>query len=251
MITLSYGTQTYTFANLSDHPVGFEESETARGQVARQWLISGIVSREDAKIISDLFRAWYAARILDGDPSETGLVGVTANFTGEAPGFVWTTPIPIWFNGAPQIQMAGGFCRVSLSVVDAQEALEVLLAQREDENQDEDVLELGTMMFGSAVVNLRTRPNSFTDLPVISLNPSGQHVITGPLRMTEVLIINGWVDGANLLLLEAWAKANTNATAVPNSYFLTEWTEPVADKRVQNNIMAIYYDVKFTVTKIR
>ena len=115
MITLTYGTISYTFPNLSDHPVGWEETETTRGRVARQWAISGVVTREDAKVISDMFRAWQAARIADGDPSETGIVGVTAGFTGEAPGFAWTTAVPVWFNGAPQIQMAGAFCRVSLS----------------------------------------------------------------------------------------------------------------------------------------
>lgn len=251
MITLTYSGQSFTFPNLSDHPVGWEESETTRGRVARQWAISGIVTREDAKAISDLFRAWQVARIADGDPSETGIIGVTIGFVGEAPGFTWTTSIPCWFNGAPQIQMAGAFCRVSLSVVDANEALAVLMAQKEDEVEDEDVLELGTITFGSAVVNLRARPDGFTDLPAIALNPSGKHIVTGPLKLTKTLRIEGWVDEINLPLLEAWAEANTNTTPATNSYFLTEWSEPKADKRVQNGVMDIYYDVSFTVTKIR
>lgn len=251
MITLTYSTHTYTFPNLADHPVGWEETETTRGRVARQWAISGVVTREDAKKISDMFRAWQAARIADGDPNETGLVGVTAGFTGEAPGFAWTTAVPVWFSSAPQIQMAGAFCRVSLSVVDAAEALAVLLAQKEDEVEDEDVLELGTITFGSAVVNLRARPDGFTDLPTIALNPSGKHIVTGPLKLTKTLRIEGWVDEINLPLLEAWAETNTNTTPATNSYFLTEWSEPVADKRVQNGVMDIYYDVNFTVTKIR
>lgn len=251
MITLSYNGSTYTFPNLTDHPVGFEETETSRGRVARQWAVTGIVSREDAKAISDIFRDWYAARILDGDPAETGLTGITADFTGEAPGFEWTTPVPCWFNGAPQIQMAGAFCRVSLSVVDAEEALAVLLAQKEDEVQDEDVLQLGTITFGTAVVNLKARPDGYTDLPSVALNPSGRHIITGPLGLTQILRIDGWVDAINLPLLEDWAETNTIVSPVTGDYFLTEWSEPVADKRVQNGVMDIYYDVKFTVTKIR
>lgn len=251
MITLEYLTNSYTFPNLSDHPVGWEESDVQRGRVARHWAISGIVSREDAATISDLFRAWQADRILDGDPKETGIIGVTVDFTGEAPGFEWTTSIPCWFVSAPQIQMAGIFCRVSLTVVDAEEALAILLAEVEDETKDEDVLQLGTFVFGGAVVNLTQRPEGFTDLPGVALNSSGRHVITGALNLTQILRIEGWVDGSNLPLLEQWAEDVTSLTPTQGDYFLTEWSEPKADKRVQNGVMDIYFDVNFTVTKIR
>ena len=251
MITLSYDGTDFTFPNLSDHPVGWEESDVQRGRVARHWAISGIVSREDAAALSDLFRAWQADRILDGDPKETGIVGVTVDFEGEAPGFEWTTAIPCWFVSAPAIEMAGAFCRVSVTVVDAAEALAILLAEIEDETEDEDVLELGTMTFGSAVVNLRQRPNGYTDLPGIALNSSGRHVITGPLLPTEILRIEGWVDDTNLPLLEEWVEDVTSETPTQGQFFLTEWSEPKADKRVQNGVMDIYYDVTFTVTKIR
>lgn len=251
MITLSYGTDEFTFPNLSEHPVGYEESDTQRGRAARHWAISGIVSREDANTINDLFRAWYAVRILDGDPKETGIIGETVDFTGEAPGFEWEDSIPCWFVSAPQIQMAGAFCRVSLTVVDAEEALAILLAEKEDETEDEDVLELGTLTFGSAVVNLRKRPEGYTDLPAVALNPSGRHVITGALNPTQILRVEGWVDATNLPLLEEWVEDVTSETPTQGEYFLTEWSEPVADKRVQNGVMAIYYDVTFTVTKIR
>ena len=251
MITLSYNGDDYTFPNLSEHPVGWEESDTSRGRAARHWAITGIVSREDAKTISDLFRAWSADRILDADPKETGQIGVTIDFVGEAPGFEWTTPISCWVVAAPSIELAGAFCRVSLTVVDAAEALAILLAEKEDETKDEEELALGTLVFGGAVVNLKARPQGYTDLPAVALNPSGRHIITGPLEATEILRVQGWVDAANLILLEEWVEDVTAATPGTASYFLTEWSEPVADKRVQNSVLDIYYDVNFTVTKIR
>jgi hypothetical protein len=251
MITLEYDGDQFTFPNLSDHPVGWEETDTSRGRVARHWAISGIVSREDAKTVSDLFRAWQAERITDGDPKETGVVGTTVDFTGEAPGFEWTTAIPCWFVAAPTIEMAGIFCRVSLTVVDAEEALAVLLAELEDETKDEDELQLGTLSFGGAIVNLKARPEGYTDLPSIALNPSGRHVITGPFNPTQILRVDGWVDETNLPLLEQWVEDVTSATPATATWFLTEWSEPKADKRVQNGAMDIYYDVAFTVVKIR
>lgn len=251
MITLEYDGVEYTFPNLTDHPVGWEENDTRRGRAARQWSLTGIVSREDAKTISDMFNAWTAARLPEGDPKETGEIGTTIALTGEAPGFQWLTAVPCWVVSAPTIQMAGGACRVSIILVDAEEALAILLAEKEDENTQEEELELGTLTFGGAVINLKARPNGYTDLPSIALNPSGRHVITGPLGATEILRVEGWVNAANLSLLEEWVEDTTIATPNAGAYFLTEWSEPVADKRVQNGVMDIYYDVSFTVTKIR
>lgn len=251
MITLSYDGTEYTFPNLTEHPVGFEETDTSRGRAARHWSISGIVSRDDAAIVTDLFRAWSADRILEADPKETGEIGITVDFTGEAPGFEWSTAIPCWFVSAPTIELAGIFCRVSLTVVDAEEALAILLAEKEDETKDEEALELGTLTFGGAVVNLKARAEGYTDLPSVALNPSGRHIITGPLGATQILRVQGWVDATNLVLLEEWVEDVTSATPGTATYFLTEWAEPVADKRVQNGVMDIYYDVSFTATKIR
>ena len=251
MITLEYGGIDYTFPNLTDHPVGWEENETRRGRAARQWTVTGIVSREDAKTISDLFNAWSAARLPEGDPKETGEIGTTVNLTGQAPGFEWETPVECWITTAPTIAMAGCLARVSLVLVDAEEALAILLAEKEDENTPEEELELGQLTFGTAVVNLKAYPYGYTDLPTATPGPSGKHVITGPLNITRVLRVQGWVDATNLPLLEQWVEDTTSATPVSNDYFLTEWSEPVAEKRVQDGIMDIYYDVSFTVVIIK
>lgn len=251
MITLEYDAIAYTFPNLVDHPVGWEENETRRGRAARQWSLTGIVSREDAKTISDLFNSWTAARLPEGDPKETGEIGTTVDLTGDSPGFSWSTAVKCWITTAPSIQMAGCLCRVSMVLVDAEEALAILLAEKEDENTKEEELELGTLTFGSAIVNLKAYPYGYADLPVPALNPSGKHIITGSLSLTNILKVQGWVDAANLVLLKEWAEDTASATPSTNDYFLTEWSEPVADKRVQNGLMDIYYDVSFTVVIIK
>lgn len=251
MITLSYSSTTYTFPNLTDHPYGYEEGEVRRGRAVRRWALTGIIAREDAATLASLFEAWNAAKFLEDDPARTGVVGATVAFTGEAPGFNWSTPVPCWFSGAPSIQMAGIFCRVSATVVDAAAALAVILRQGEEEAEQSAQLNLGTLTFGSAVVNLTARPDGFSDLPSLALTPAGKHVITGPLAVTETRRVQGWVTPANLTLLENWLSTTTAASPSAGGWFPTEWSEPVARRRSDGGTIGTYYDVSFAVSKIR
>ncbi|MBU6250972.1 MAG: hypothetical protein KGO47_07400 [Cyanobacteria bacterium REEB417] len=251
MITLSYNSATYTFPNLTDHPYGYDEGEVRRGRAVRRWSLTGIIAREDAATLASLFEAWNAAKFLEDDPARTGVVGATVAFTGKAPGFNWSTPVPCWFSGAPSIQMAGIYCRVSATVVDAAAALAVILRQGEEEAEQAAQLNLGTLTFGGAVVNLTARPDGFTDLPALSLTPSGGHMVTGPLQPTQTRRVQGWVTPANLTLLESWLSATAAVSPSTGAWFPVEWSEPVAQRRADGGTIGTYYDVSFTVAKIR
>lgn len=251
MITLSYGGTTYAFPNLVDHPFGYEDGNVQRGRSIRRWQLTGVVAREDAATISSLFSAWNAAKLLDDDPVRTGVVGATVGLTGSAPGFTWSTAVPCWFSGAPQIQMAGVFCRVSVSLVDAAQALAVILREGEEEAEQAAQLQLGTQTYGTAVVNLTARPEGYSDLPTLALSPAGQTVITGPLGLTETRRVQGWVTAANLTLLEAWLTTTTATSPAVGVWFPTEWSEPVARRRADGGTIGTYYDVAFSVSRIR
>jgi len=147
--------------------------------------------------------------------------------------------------------MAGMFCRVSITLVDASQALAILLRQGEEEAEQAAQLNLGTITFGSAVVNLTARPDGFTDLPALALTPAGGHVLTGPLAVTETRRVQGWVTAANLTALETWLKTTTAASPSTGGWFPTEWSEPVAKRRADGGTIGTYYDVAFAVSKIR
>ena len=251
MITISYSGTTYTFPNLTEHPYGYDEVDVRRGRAARRWALSGIVNREDGATIAGLYAAWNAVKILEDDPVLTGAVGATVGLTGAAPGFAWASAVPCWFASAPSIVMAGMFCRVSTTLVDASQSLAILLRQGEEEAEQAAQLSLGTLTFGGATVNLTARPDGFTDLPALALTPGGRHVITGPLAPTETRRVQGWVTAANLALLETWLKTTTSASPSTGGWFPTEWSEPVARRRADGGTIGTYYDVSFAVTKIR
>jgi hypothetical protein len=251
MITISYSGTTYTFPNLTEHPFGYDEVEVRRGRAARRWALSGIVSREDGATIAGIYEAWNAVKFLEDDPVRTGVVGATVGLTGAAPGFAWASAVPCWFTSAPSFPMAGMFCRVSATLVDAAASLAIQLRQGEEEAEQAAQLSLGTLTFGGATVNLTARPDGFTDLPALALTPGGRHVITGPLAPTETRRVQGWVTAANLALLETWLKTTTSASPSTGGWFPTEWSEPVARRRADGGTIGTYYDVSFAVTKIR
>ena len=251
MITISYSGTTYTFPNLTEHPFGYDEVEVRRGRAARRWALSGIVSREDGATIAGIYEAWNAVKFLEDDPVRTGVVGATVGLTGAAPGFAWASAVPCWFTSAPSFPMAGMFCRVSATLVDAAASLAIQLRQGEEEAEQAAQLSLGTLTFGSATVNLTARPDGFTDLPALAITPGGRHVITGPLAPTETRRVQGWVTAANLALLETWLKTTTSASPSTGGWFPTEWSEPVARRRADGGTIGTYYDVSFAVTKIR
>jgi hypothetical protein len=251
MITLSYGGTAYTYPNLTEHPYGFDEVDVRRGRAARRWALSGIVNREDGATIAGLYAAWNAVRLLEDDPVRTGVVGATVSLAGTAPGFTWASAIPCWFATAPSIAMAGMFCRVSTTLVDATQALAILMRQGEEDAEQADQLNLGTLTFGGAVVNLTARPDGFADLPALALSPAGRHVITGPLVTTQTRRVEGWVTATNLSALETWLTTTTAASPATGAWFPTAWSEPVAKRRAEAGAIGTFYDVSFSVSRIR
>ena len=251
MITISYGGTSYTFPNLVEHPYGFDEGDVRRGRAVRRWQVSGIIKPGNAAIVTNVFEAWNAAKLLEDDPIRTGVVGATVAFSGSSPGYSWTTAVPCWFSGAPALQQAGAFVRLNLGLVDAAQSLAVLLRQGEEEAEQFAALGLGTLSFGGATVNLTARPNDFTDLPSTSLTPGGVHMITGSLAPSRVRRIQGWVTAAHLTSLETWLTTTIATTPAAGSWFPVEWTSPIIRRRTDGGVMATYYDVAFSVIEIR
>jgi hypothetical protein len=249
-ITLSYGGATFAFPNLLEQPLVIS-GDAARGRTVRGWSLAGIVSRAEAAAFVDLYEAWRAAKFLEDDPRRTGVVGATVALTGSSPGFAWTTPVPCWFTAAPAVPLAGAFIRLSATVEDAAASLAVLLREGEEEAEQTAQLGLGTLTLGGAVITLVSRPDGIGDLPSLNLSPAGRHLITGPLATTETRQVNGYVTAAHLPALEAWVKATAAATPATGDWFPTSWTDPVARRRADGGAMAGFYDVSFSLVRIR
>lgn len=245
MITIAYSGTTVTIPDrLVKIPFGFNEVNTRRGRTSEALSIEGFLLREDAAALIALFKAWRDVKITEEDPQKTGVVGATVAVTGSGVGFSWTNKA-CWIDKAPTTQDAGIFVKVSADFVDATQALQILLEERDD--ADEDGVNLGTITLGSAVINLLSYPVTFDDLPQPTRNPAGVHVITGQLTLQESKEIEGWVTEANKNNLEAWINTVTAATPAPNSWFPVSYQKPSAKTRFGNTT----FDVNLKIIKIR
>lgn len=245
MITLSYSGSTVTIPErLTKIPFGFNDSAVRRGRTAEMLSIDGFMLRQDASSLVSLFKAWKDAKITEEDPQKTGAIGAVVSVTGSGTGFSWTNRA-CWFEKSPTIQDAGVFVRISVDLVDANQALQVLLEERDD--ADEDGINLGTITLGSAVINLLNYPVQYDELPEPSRNPAGVHVITGQLTLQESKEIEGWVTEANKNNLETWLNATVTTTPAPNTWFPVAYQKPVAKTRFG----ATTYDVNLKIIKIR
>jgi hypothetical protein len=249
-ITIAYGGTTFAFPNLLEQPLTIE-GDARRGRTYRSWSVAGIVSRAEAATFVGLYEAWRAVKFLEDDPARTGVVGATVALSGSSPGFAWTTPVPCWFAAAPAVPMAGAFIRLSATLEDAAGALAVRLREGEEEAEQTAQLGLGTLTLGGAVINLTARPDGLTDLPTTALTPAGRHVITGALGTTQTRQIVGYVSAAHLPALETWLTATVAATPATGDWFPSSWSDPVARRRADGGTMGLFYDVAFSLTRIR
>jgi hypothetical protein len=250
-IVCAYGGTTFTFPNLLGHPYGFEEAEVRRGRAAEQLSPSGLLLPAEADALAGLYRAWNAARLPQGDPLRTGSLGAVVAVSGSGPGFSWSTPRSCWFTQAPTFEQRGAFVAVGCTFVDAAQALAVQLREAEEEAEQTDDLALGTITLGSAVITLTAPARSYDDLPQLSLTPAGVHVITGPMAVTEVREIEGWVTPQGLTNLESWLVSTTTTSPAVNAWFPTSYGKPTARLTADGGSVVTRYDVSLTVAKIR
>lgn len=250
-ITIAYGGASFTFPNLLGHPYGFEEGDVRRGRAAEQLSPSGLLLTDQANALAGLYRAWNAARLPQGDPLRTGTLGAVVMVSGKAPGFDWTTPRSCWFTGAPTFEQRGAFVAVGFTVVDAAQALAIQLREAEEDAEQTADLALGTITLGSAVITLTAPAKTFQDLPQAELTPSGTHVITGPLAVTEVREIEGWVTTQGLADLESWLVTTTAVSPAVNAWFPTSYGKPSARLTADGGSVVTRWDVSLTLVKIR
>jgi hypothetical protein len=244
MITITYSGLTATIPDrITSLPFGFNESNTRRGRTAETLSIDGFMLRQEALPLIDLFKAWRNAKITEEDPQKTGVVGATVSVTGSGLGFSWTNKA-CWIDRAPSVQYAGIFVKVTFGLVDANQALQVLLEERDD--ADEDGINLGTITLGTAVINLLSYPNTYEEFPSISRNSAGIHVITGKLALQEVKEIEGWVNETNKNNLETWLTTTVPVTPAPNTWYPASYQKPSVKTRFGNTT----YDVNLKIIRI-
>lgn len=209
-----------TIANLRAQPLGYSETDTARGLVARSWAVEGLVTPAQWLSLLGVFDTWHAARRLDPDSLTTLTVGSTVAFSGTAAGVSWTN-VPCWFTAAPSGESVGAFVGVSFEVVDAAQQLAAWVRQQEQDTQTEqqNLPNYGTLTVGGVTITLTEQPDAYAEGPQLQRTAAGSFYINGPLGAVRAKRVTGYTTAAGWAAIKTWYETTAAATPVPGTYY--------------------------------
>jgi len=242
-----------SFPTLTGQPFGYEG--TAReGLTARQWQVTGLLTSTEWATLCSAYDTWRNARIQDADTLSSGTVGTTVAFSGTGHGQTWTS-VACWFSEAPSAEQVGKLAQASVTLVDANQALAVLLREKEKQRQQSEATERparGTVTLGGVVLTLTQPMEGFQDAPQPQLTAAGRHYLTGALGASLVRQVSGTTDAAGWASLQSWYSTITASTPAAGTWFpLGEGPRASAEVIVTGGAKATQYTVTLSLVQIR
>lgn len=239
-----------SITRLTAQPFGYEETETREGLTARKWLVTGLCTNTEWSSLLSTYESWRNVRITDPDSVASNSVGTTVALTAAANGMTWSA-VPCWFISAPSGEQVGAYVQASVELVDAAQALAVALRQKEKEESATDKVDLGTFTIGSAVITLTKPPETYQDVPQLSLTAAGNSYVSGPLGATTVRDIEGTTSAAGWTAVQAWFAATTAAIPAVGAYFPLNAPTATAENKVVNGLKIVEYTVSIQLGVVR
>ncbi len=242
----------FSFKTLTAQPFGYAETDTQAGLTARKWRISGLCTVAQWQSLLTVYTTWRNDRKEDEDSVLSRNIGTTVALTANANGITWTS-VACWFLSAPSGEQAGPYISVEAEVVDAVEALEVLLYQEEKNKQRNDALlpDLGTVTVGTTVIKLLRPMETFDDNPQVALTAGGSHYISGPLQASQVRDIEGTTSATGWINLLAWYDAITKTTPTRSTYYPVSAPTATAEAVLEQGVKLTIYTVSLRLVLIR
>ena len=236
----------FTTTKLLAQPYGYEDTGTRDGLTARRWCVSGLLTPTEWQSLLSVYNTWRDARIQDPDSVAANSVGTTVSLTASANG-VTASGVGCWFITAPSGEQAGRYIQASVELVDAAQALQVALRQREKQKSAEDRVNLGSFTLGSCTLTLLRPPVTYQDIPQFQLTAAGTSYITGPLTATKVYALEGETNAAGWAALQTWFESTIGTTPAAGAYFPLSAPSATAANDVVNGLKVVTYTVTLSV----
>lgn len=248
-MTITLGT--FTFNTLTAQPFGYAETDTQAGLTARRWRIAGLCTPAEWQDLLDTYDAWQSDRKEDEDSLKSGVIGTTVSLTANANGIVWTS-VACWFTNAPSGEQAGAYISVDAEVVDAIQALEVLLYQEEKNKQRSEALlpDLGTVTVGTTVLTLLKPMETYENSPQVALTAAGSHYISGPLTASRIRDIEGTCDTTGWEDLLAWFEAIVQTTPSAGTWYPAAPPTATAEAIIDLGVKTTRYTVNLRLIQL-
>lgn len=262
-MTITIGT--FTCDLLTVQPMGYE-GEARTGLTARTFQISGLLTPAQWQGLISQYNSWRDIRITDPDTLISGTVGTTVNLTVSANG-ISVSSLPCWFAEAPSAEQTGAYISATVVMVDAAQALQVLLREKEKTQDplipsfgnwyivtgtpDKIVPSLGVGETAAATLVLQKDPVTYQDGPQLTLATTGAHVIQGPLTTTKIRSIEATTASASWAVVQTWYEEVVASIPAVNSWFPV--TPPVATGEIiiTGGAKSTRYTVNFDLALIK
>ena len=241
---------------LTAQPFGYE-GDARTGLTARQFRIAGLLTSAQWQALISEYNTWRNLRLTDADTLQSGTVGTTVNLTITSTNGLSVSGLNCWFTEAPSGEQAGSYVSASATLVDASQALAVLLREQEKSRQNTEALvpSLGTVTLSrvsgtSPVITLTAPMLTRQDGPNVSLTASGVSYITGPLAAHKVRQIQGYISTGTYDDVLSWY--DETIAAVPNatSWFPISAPTATAEVIISGGVKSTRYTVSLTALQI-
>ncbi len=249
-MTVTIGT--FSTNSLTAQPLGYE-GDSRDGLTSRRWRIAGLLAPAEWDDLITEYDTWRDLRVTDLDTLASGTVGTTVSFSGVGFGSTgsWSA-VPCWFASAPTAEQAGSYISVTTELVDAIQALEVLLRQKEKQRQaGEERPNFGTITLGTVTLAPLDPPDGRVDVPTPALTAAGRHYLTGSLGITKTRRVRAYTDASDYATLRTWFDTTVSSTPAAGSWFPTSFPEPTAEIIIEDGAKTTRYTVELSLTQIR
>jgi hypothetical protein len=242
-MTLTIGTWTYSGNLYTAQPFGYDESDTKAGRTARKLQLSALMTAAEWGTLLTTYNTWRDTRITDADSATSNSVGTTVAVTAAANGVSWAA-VPCWFLSAPSGEQVGTYIQATVEVVDAAQALEVLQAERVSSSAK---YYFGTYTIGTTTLNLLRPPETYQDMPQMTLTAGGTSYINGPLTATRVRAVEGDTDAAGWAAIQAWVESTVQAVPTAGDWFPLGAPSATAEAQIVGGVRSDVYTVSITL----
>jgi hypothetical protein len=245
----------FTCQTLTAQPFGYE-GDARTGLTARTFQISGLLTPAQWQSLVSVYGTWRDTRITDADTLSSAAVGTTIALTINANGLS-VTALACWFADAPTGEQAGAYINASLTLVDAAQALAVLLREQEKSRQGTEATtpNLGTITFTRAtgtspIVTLTAPMDTRQDGPTVALTATGTSYVTGPLVAHKIRNVEGYLSTGSFDNLLSWYDETIAAVPAATSYFPITAPSATAEVIISGGAKSTRYNVTITVLQI-
>lgn len=248
-MTITIGS--FSCNTLTAQPFGYE-GEARTGLTARTIRVAGLLTPTQWSALVSAYNTWRTTRITDADTFSSGTVGTTVSVTVSSANGVSVTGLACWFAEPPSGEQVGAYIQASATLVDAAQALEVLLRGQEKSRQESDasIPSFGTVTLGSATITL-TRPlDTRQDGPNVSLTATGTSYITGPLAAHKVRQVEGFITSGTFADVLSWYDTTIAAVPMSASWFPISPPTATAEVIISGGVKATRWTVQLTALQI-